>query len=115
MAYSFELEKRIDTAAQELDLRLKKKKMFGGLAYFAKGGNMAFAIRHDDLLFRVHEGEVDELMELEGIQAATMGGRTMRDWLQASGVAIASDDDLAELLTIGYDYALSLPPKKALQ
>lgn len=112
MAYSTEFEERIDAVAQQLDLRVKKKKMFGGLAYFAKGGNMAFAIRRDDLLFRVHEGEAEDLADLSGMQAAVMGGRVMHDWLQAGGEAVASGEDLAELLTIGYDYALSLPPKK---
>jgi len=110
MAYSIELEKRIDTITHELDMRLKKKKMFGGLAYFAKGGNMAFAIRQDELLFRVHEG--DELMDVNGIHTAIMGGREMHNWLQAGGDAIASSDDLSELLTVGYDYALSIPPRK---
>lgn len=112
MAYSTELEKRIDAAAAELDMRFKKKKMFGGLAYFAKGGNMAFAIRGDELLFRVHEGEVDDLLERPGVHTAIMGERLMTNWLQAGGAAIAPGS-LEELLTIGYDYALSLPPKRA--
>ncbi|HUB92947.1 MAG TPA: TfoX/Sxy family protein [Verrucomicrobiae bacterium] len=111
MAYSLELERRIDVAAGELDLRFKKKKMFGGLAYFAKGGNMAFAIRGNELLFRVNGGETDELLRLDGMHTAIMGDRLMHDWLQAGGEAIKDAADLIELLTIGYDYALSLPPK----
>lgn len=114
MAYSTELEERIDASVRELDMRMKKKKMFGGLAYFAKGGNMAFAIRGDELLLRLRDGAGGELMDIEGVHTAVMGGRLMEDWLQAGGSAIATDEDLAELLTIGYDYALSLPPKKAL-
>jgi len=31
--------------------------------------------------------------------------------LQVDGEAITSGDDLDELLAIGYDYALNLPPK----
>lgn len=110
MAYDASLEQRIDVAATELDMRLRKKKMFGGLAYFAKGGHMAFAIRRDELLFRVHESEADDLLEADGVQSAIMGDRVMRDWLQAGGEGIAGEK-LQELLTIGYDYALSLPPK----
>jgi hypothetical protein len=112
MAYSTILEAQIDRAASELDMRLKKKKMFGGLAYFVKGGNMAFAIRGEELLFRVHDGAADELIDIGSIHVAIMGGREMHDWLQAGGTAIAGSEDLMELLTIGYDYALSLPPKK---
>jgi hypothetical protein len=114
MAYSTGLEKRIDMAVHELDMRVKKKKMFGGLAYFAKGGNMSFAIRGDELLLRVRDGAGDELMDIDGIHTATMSGREMRDWLQAGGSAIADSEDLMELLTVGYDYALSLPPKKSI-
>lgn len=111
MAYDLKLEKRIDLMAAELGVRFRKKKMFGGLAYFAKGGNMAFAIRDDELLFRVHEGGADDLLERPGVHTANMGGRLMQSWLQAGGEAI-SDANLPELLTIGYDYAMSLPPKK---
>lgn len=111
MAYSVELENRIGTSVRELDMHFKKKKMFGGLAYFAKGGNMAFAIRGDELLVRVHKNEADDLLERDGVHTAIMGGREMEGWLQAGGRMIADRDNLAELLTIGYDYALSLPPK----
>ncbi len=111
MAYDTAFEKRIDQVVQELEMRFKKKKMFGGLAYFAKGGNMAFAIRDDELLFRIHEGEADSLIDMPGIHAAIMGDRLMENWLQAGGEAINASN-LPELLTIGYDYAMSLPPKQ---
>lgn len=111
MTYSPELEKRIDAVARELAMHCKKKPLFGGLAYFAKGGNMAFAVRGEELLVRVHESEADELMGRDGVHVAVMGERIMHDWLQAGGEVIASGDGLAELLTIGYDYARSLPPK----
>jgi TfoX N-terminal domain len=112
MAYDAELEKRIDAVATELGMGFRKKKMFGGLAYFAKGGNMAFAIRADELLLRVHDGESDDLLSKAGVHTAVMGGRVMQNWLQAGGEAIAEADNLQELMTIGYDYARSLPPKR---
>jgi hypothetical protein len=114
MAYNATLERRIDTTARSLDMYYGKRKMFGGLAYFARGGYMAFAIRGDEILVRIHDSEAGELMDRSGIHSAIMGGRLMHDWLQAGGQAIEDDGKLADLLTIGYDYALSLPPKGSL-
>jgi hypothetical protein len=84
--------------------------MFGGLAFATPTGNLAFAIRGDELLMRVPPAQRDELMRRDGIHAAVMGTRTMQGWLQAGGAAIAADN-LTNLLTLSYDYALSLPSK----
>lgn len=78
---------------------------------FCEGRQYGVCYSPDELMFRMHEGEADDLLETDGVHTAIMGELVMHDWLQAGGEAIAGEK-LQELLTIGYDYALSLPPKK---
>lgn len=115
MAYDAELEKRIDAAAAELDIQFQKKKMFGGVAYLVKTGHLAFAVRGEELLFRVKSDDTSDLLEWPGVHTAIMGQRLMSNWLQAGGLAIERDEQLEELMTIGYDYAMNLPPKSPKQ
>lgn len=110
MAYSIELEARIDEATRGWDVALTKKKMFSGLAYFVYG-NMCFAIRGDALLLRLDDTEATKMAAQPGVQVAIMGGRPMKNWLQAGGDAIEDQAKLLQLLEIGRDYALQLPPK----
>ena len=112
MAYNTELEERIDAIVIELDVGVSKKKMFGGLSYFEQGENMAFAIRNDALIFRASDDTAIELLRHDGLERANMGSRPMRSWLQADGKAITSREELTNYLTIGYQYARNLPPKK---
>lgn len=110
MAYDTNLEQRIDRQASVMDMILEKRNMFGGVAYLANG-NIAFAVRRDELLFRVAHRHADDLQERPGIHAAVMGKRVMSNWLQAGDQALATDEGLAELMTIGYDHALNLSAK----
>lgn len=111
MAYSAELEKRIDEATGSWDVPLTKRKMFSGLAYFVYG-NMCFAIRGDELLLRLGNVEAAKVIKLPGVHVAVMGARVMKDWLQAGGEAIQDSATLLELLELGREYALKLPPKR---
>lgn len=110
MAYSAELEAKIDEIAAEWEMALTKKKMFSGLAYFVYG-NMCFAIRGDRLLLRLDDAEATKMAVRPGVQVAIMGGRPMKNWLEAGGEAIEDQAKLLQLLEIGRDYALQLPPK----
>jgi hypothetical protein len=111
MPYNTELEVRIDQTTVAWGKLLGKRKMFSGLAYFI-AGNMCFAIRDDELLLRLDDKQADELLKSPGVHIAVMGKRQMKNWLQAGGPAIAGPAQLLALLTIGRDYALSLPPKE---
>ncbi len=86
--------------------------MFGGLGYFMNG-NMSFGIHKDELIVRATEEQGKALLKKPGVHLFdVMKGRTMRTWFMAGAQAIGSDKNLSELLQIGRDYSLSLPPKK---
>lgn len=80
MAYSAELEAKIDEATAGWDVALTKKKMFSGLAYFVYG-NICFAIRDDELLLRLDDAKADKVAMLPGVHVAVMGKRMMKNWL----------------------------------
>ena len=110
MAYAPELEKRVDEALAGWDPQLGKKSMFSGLSYFVNG-NICFAIRGDEILVRTDPESADALAKIPGVHSAIMGKRVMKKWLQAGGEAIATQEALLKILTIGRDCALSLPEK----
>jgi len=90
---------------------LLKKKMFGGTAYFTETGNMCFAVMKDELLFRVGKEQTAEYLKLPGVREAQMGSRVMKNWLLAGGEAVEDEERLKALLQVGYDFAMTLPPK----
>ena len=106
MAYDISLEARIDSLT--VDWELTKQELFGGLGYFLES-TMCFAIRGDELLLRLDYAKVHGLLKKPGVHTAEMGARTMKNWIQAGGDAIADDDDLKSLLVIGQDYATTHP------
>jgi len=107
VAYDTDLEGRIDKLTG--DWELAKKKMFGGIGYLA-GGNMAFGIHKNELILRADGAVATELLKQKGIRVFDMTGRPMKNWLMVEPGALGGDK-LEDLLKIGYDFALSLPPK----
>jgi hypothetical protein len=60
------------------------------------------------LLVRVDPAESDELVETTEAELMVMGGRSMKGWLRADP---KTQEELAEWVARGRDYARSLPPK----
>lgn len=88
-----------------------EKKMFGGLAFLI-GGNMAVsASGSGGMLLRADPAASDELCAHPGVERAVMRGRSMDGWLRVDEDAIDSDDDLRRWVTVGVEYARSLPAK----
>ncbi len=111
MAYDEGLEKRIDEVLGEWGLQLAKKKMFGGIGYLVQG-NMCFGISRDKLLVRSDEAGAKAMLQRTNTEPFQMGKMPpSTTWVLAGGEAIASSEKLSELMAIGRDYALSLPPK----
>jgi len=109
MAYNKVLERRIDqlTAGWLVD----KKAMFGGIAYMyhaAEGDKPALvvAIMGDGVLFKIVPEQRQKWLEQPGVHEATMGVRTMRNWLHADSQAIVTDEALAEVIETGRDSVL---------
>lgn len=108
MAYDTGLEAMIDGMTGQW--QLGKRKMFGGVAYFANG-NMCFAVMGNELLFRVGKERTGDYLLQSGVHQASMGSRSMKDWLMAETDVVVNENRLRELLSAGHDFASTLPPK----
>jgi|ERR1700678_1969420 TfoX/Sxy family transcriptional regulator of competence genes len=92
------------------DPALTERKMFGGLAFLIRGHMAVTVSRQGGLLVRVDPARADGLIATTGATVAVMGGRPMTGWLR---VCPADDDQLADWVKLGTEYARSLPPKRA--
>jgi TfoX/Sxy family transcriptional regulator of competence genes len=92
---------------------VSEKRMFGGVAFLI-GGNMAIsASGQGGALVRVDPAESDHLVDTTGAEIAIMRGRPMPGWLRVPLDHSSSEQEIARWVTIGTDYARSLPPKPA--
>ncbi len=110
MAYDEELAERIrELLATHHDV--VEKKMFGGLAFLI-GGNMSVsASGRGGLLLRCDPEETDSLIRQPHVGRFEMRGRAMDGWLRVDPEAVETRDELERWVTVGVDYARSLPPK----
>jgi TfoX/Sxy family transcriptional regulator of competence genes len=109
MAYDEGLAQRI---RESLGQRpgLVEKKMFGGIGFMLQG-NMACGVNKDDLIVRAGLERYEELLAEPQARPFDFTGRPMKGWLMIGPAGYESDDDLTRWLTLGIDFALSLPPK----
>ncbi|MFC6708049.1 TfoX/Sxy family protein [Flexivirga alba] len=110
MAYDGELVERI-RALLVGELDVTDKRMFGGVA-FLTGGHMAVAAsRNGGLMARVDPEDSEKLLLRDGVSKMVMGGRSMNGWLHVEGAQLA-DEQLAEWVDRGLDFARSLPANR---
>ncbi|HSX17728.1 MAG TPA: TfoX/Sxy family protein [Patescibacteria group bacterium] len=88
-----------------------EKKMFGGLAFLVNGNMAVAASGQGGLLVRVDPAQTDELLASTQAQPMVMRGRSMAGWLRVGAEDVAGDDELAQWVKRGTEYARSLPPK----
>ena len=86
-----------------------EKKMFGGLSFMVQG-NYACGVA-DTLVVRVGKESHDEALSQPYARIMDFTGRPMKGWVYVDPPGYEDDDDLARWVTLGVDYALSLPPK----
>ncbi len=111
MAYDEELAGRIRELIRG-ERGLTEKKMFGGLAFLI-GGNMAIAASgQGGLLVRVDPDESDGLVEKTNAYRMEMRGREMAGWLRVDAENVRTKRELERWVTLGADYARSLPTKR---
>ena len=109
MAYDEGLTERM--RAVLLPRAPEEKKMFGGLG-FMLDGNMAFtASSTGGLMVRINPDDGDRFTAKFGVERFEMKGRRMNGWLHIDPVQLASDEVLSEWLSVGLDFAATLPPK----
>jgi TfoX/Sxy family transcriptional regulator of competence genes len=87
-----------------------EKKMFGGICFLLKG-NMACGVLRDLLIVRVGPGRYAEALARPHAALFDFTGRPMTGWVQVSPAGWRREQDFADWVRQGVDYALSLPPK----
>ncbi|HEX6385081.1 MAG TPA: TfoX/Sxy family protein [Anaerolineae bacterium] len=109
MAYDEGLAQRVrEMLADQPDLQ--EKKMFGGIAFMLRG-NVACGLTKDDLMVRVGLERYEEALARSEARPMDFTGKPMKGWIYVNADGYAEDEDLAEWVSMGVAYALSLPPK----
>jgi TfoX/Sxy family transcriptional regulator of competence genes len=108
--YNTKLEEKIDTAIQRWQ-SVEKKKLFGGVGYLLKG-NMAFGIHKDSLIIRMDKGQGEQSLKDRNVRPFDITGRPMSGWIMVQEAGWRSAAGLAKWISMGKQYALSLPEKK---
>ena len=109
MAYDSELADRIYRIYGDWPA-LRRKRMFGGLAYLLNG-NMAFGLIGDELMVRCGPDRYAECLGCEGVRAFDFTGRPMKGWVVVGGDLLEAEPELRAWMKTGLDFAASLPPK----
>ena len=109
MAYDAELAERIRDA---ISFRgdVSEREMFGGIT-FVLAGNMACGVIVDELIVRLDAEEAERALTQDGVRVFDFTGRPMRNWVVVERSRLEADDDLAEWVDAGAEFAASLPPK----
>jgi TfoX/Sxy family transcriptional regulator of competence genes len=88
---------------------LIERKMFGGIAFMV-GGNMAVGVMGEDLMVRLGPDAERALAEPH-VRPMDFTGKPMKSMVIVDAEGIAADEDLAEWVEAGADFAASLPSK----
>jgi len=86
------------------------KKMFGGIGYLLQG-NMACGVHKDMLIVRVGPDAYMDALNRPGARVFDLTGRPMSGWVSVTRPGFESDQDLAEWIRLGVEFAATLPPK----
>jgi TfoX/Sxy family transcriptional regulator of competence genes len=109
VAYDEALAARVrDLISAQADL--SEKKMFGSNCFLI-GGNLAVCVRQDELLVRLDPEDAERALAEDGVRIAEMGSRVMKGWIFVSSEKLEGDEELAEWVDAGADFAASLPAK----
>jgi hypothetical protein len=109
MAYDVALTARVQELLGD-NPEISERKMFGGIA-FMLSGNMAVGVSGDELMVRIDHEEQDEALARPAVRPFDMTGRPMKGWILVGPDGIAEDADLEGWVSMGLDFAGSLPPK----
>ena len=110
MAYDEELAHRIREVVQA-ESGLTEQRMFGGVAFLINGNMAVSASGQGGLLLRVDPAQTEDLVQPPQVRRFQMRGREMDGWLHLEPSAVHADADFRRWVTIGVEYARSLPPK----
>jgi hypothetical protein len=109
MAYNKSIELKIDALILPW-MDMEKKKMFGGVCYLTLG-NMCFGIWQEYLIVRTDPATAQLQMLKDYVRPFDVTGKPMKGWLMVSSEGWPTDPALNKWLTMGRDFALTLPEK----
>ena len=109
MPYNLDLEDRIERLKDHLG-DITKSKMFGGVGYLING-NMCFGIHKEYLIIRTTIEKANDLLKLEDVRPFDITGKPMKGWVMVSPDYVETEDNLLEMLEMGFNFAKNLPPK----
>ena len=111
MAYDEDLAERIrELLVDETDIT--EQKMFGGLAFLARGNMAVAASGQGGLMVRVDPEEGDALVEKTNARPMEMRGRLMNGWLRVDTPDVRTKRELVKWVNRGLAFARSLPAKR---
>lgn len=108
MAYDEKLAQRIRQAFGTRN-DVTERKMFGGLTFLC-GGRMCCGIVGGDLMVRVAENELDELLRGRHVRPMDFTGRPLAGFLYVSPPSFRTDAALRGWLSRGVDVAIRKAP-----
>lgn len=109
VAYDEELADRVRNVLAAR-AELTERKMFGGIAFMISG-NMAVGVIDGDLMVRLDPADVERALAEPHSRPMDFTGRPMKGMVFVDSAGTESDEDLAEWVEAGADFAASLPPK----
>jgi TfoX/Sxy family transcriptional regulator of competence genes len=109
MAYDEALAARVQEVLGD-NPEISGRKMFGGIA-FMLSGTMAVGVSGDELMVRIDPEDQEQALTQPGVRPFDMTGRPMKGWILVGPDAIPEDSDLEGWISMGLDFAGSLPPK----
>ncbi len=109
MPYSEELAQRIRDEIGDHPA-LVERQMFGGIAFMIHG-NMSVGVAGDELMVRVGMENDGAALSEPHVRPFDLSGRPMAGWVLVGADGTTADNDLAQWIDTGVQYAESLPPK----
>ena len=109
MAYDKSIERRIDSLIVPWS-NIEKKKMFGGVCYLTRG-NMCFGIWQEYLIVRTDPATSQKQLLKDHVCPFDITGKPMKGWFMVAAEGWLADSAMIEWLTMGLDFALTLPEK----
>lgn len=108
MAYNTDIENRIDGSLQKFPAALRskmtKKKMFGGLAYLYSG-KMTVGIVGEDLMVRIVDTKLKELLTESYIRPMDFTNRPMKEFAFVSKEGFSDEARLQQWIGLGLEHA----------
>jgi len=108
MAYDEDLEKRLDFALKvfpkSISDFISKKKMFGGLAIMYKG-KMTVGIVKNDLMVRVVESKMNDVLKMEAVRPMDFTNRPMKEFIYVAAKGFETEEQLQNWIELGIEHA----------